>query len=133
MKNSKKTHPIILAIICGVISVLLDFVVIPLTCGGLPDIVFVILMFVLPIIAAVALYGIKAHLRHSAPYVLLGILVQYILLIIAANLISPLLGIDLGTSLGWFTYIGAAFPWPVLVGILQFIAVVIFRKIVKKK
>ena len=133
MKHNKKIHPIVLAMICGVVSALLDFVLVPLTCGGLPDIVFIILMILFPTAAALLLYCTKAHYSHSAGYVLFGVLVQYIFLILAARLISPLLGIDLDTSLGLFTYIGAAFPWPVLIGFIQFSAVIIFRKVKKTK
>ena len=133
MKFNKTAHPLILAVFCGIITVLLDFVLVPLTCGGMPDIVFIILMILLPTVASVLLYCTKAHRSHSAGYFLFGILVQYIFLILAARLISPLLGIDLDTSLGLFTYIGAAFPWPVLIGFIQFLSVVILRKVKKTK
>lgn len=109
---------LLISALCGVLSFFVDFVLIPQTVA-LPDIVWIILMFVLPILIAVCLLGRDREI-HPA-YIWVGLLVQYMLLCIFSKGISQNLGISLSAGLYGLSYVYEAAIWPLSVTIAQFL------------
>ena len=109
------------AALCGVLSVLIDFILIPQIFSlppmlGLPDPIWMSMMILLPVLIAIHMLGQKAHL--PAGYVWVGLPVQYVILIIFAEPISRI------GSWGDWTYIWNAIIWPLSVTAAQFVALI---------
>lgn len=118
------------AVLCGVLSVLIDFVLIPqvlhrlppfLRSLLLPDPIWMSLMILLPVIVAIYILEQKTHILPG--YVWIGLPVQYLILIVFAGPIrevSPF-GFD-----DW-TYIWEAMVWPLSVTAAQFVSLIALR------
>lgn len=116
------------AVLCGVLSLIADFILLPhmftlITVLGfpIPDPIWMPLMILIPVIIAIYILERKAHI--PAKYVWVGLPVQYLILIIFA---SPIYRISPLASDEW-TYIGAAIVWPFGIATAQFIALIALR------
>lgn len=120
------THPFMLSVICALVSFALDFIIIPELCSGWADFIWMTLMIVLPGLVAILLFRNR---NHGTPgYIFIGLPVQYVLLIVFAGPISSMWGASIEHTLGWFSYIGSVFPWPFVVTLVQYFAVLLIRK-----
>ena len=91
------------AALCGVLSVLIDFILIPQIFSlppmlGLPDPIWMSMMILLPVLIAIHMLGQKAHL--PAEYVWVGLPVQYVILIILRNQFPELEAGEIGHTYG---------------------------------
>ena len=100
-------------LVCGVLTLVIDFIAIPKLCVGVSDPVWIALMFLLPAILAAVL------LRGAPVWVFAGLLVQYPLLWLGADFFAGLLGQSLG-GLGGLAYAFQAVAWPLAVTLVQF-------------
>jgi len=124
-RANSKFRPVVL---CAALSVLIDFILIPQILPRLPrvlrfllltDPVWMSLMIVIPVL--VAFYMLEQKARIPAGYVWVGLLVQYLILIVFAEPISRI------GSWGDWTYIWDAFIWPLSVTVAQFISLIALR------
>lgn len=124
-ETAGKFSPIML---CGVLSVLIDFIVIPqmllrlprfLRFLLLPDPIWISLMILIPALVAIHILEQKAHI--PARYVWVGLPVQYLILIIFAEPISRI------GHWGDWSYIGDAIIWPLAVTAAQFVSLIALR------
>ncbi len=121
-----KLNKYVSALSCSLLTFCIDFLFIPLVMRGWPDFLWMAAMVLLPLGA-----GWSFYLRFSNPPAKLlfaGMILQYGLLIFAAVPISRLLGSSVKSPLGWLSYIGVAFPWPLLVTLAQFLMIFCIRK-----
>ena len=116
------------AVLCGVLSLLTDFILIPhvLTLMSVigcpvPDPIWIPMMILIPVILAIRILERKA--RIPARYVWVGLLVQYLILIVFAK---PMYKIIPLASDEW-TYIGTAMVWPFSVTAAQFVFLIALR------
>ena len=121
----RKFGPVML---CGTLSVLIDFLLIPnllprlpwlLRAILLPDPVWMSLMILIPVLIAIHMLEQKSHIPLR--YVWVGLPVQYLILIVFAE---PISGIG-----GWgsWTYIWDAMIWPLGVTGAQFVVLTALR------
>lgn len=115
-------------VFCGILSVLIDFILIPQILSRLPGFLRLILlpdpiwmsfMILIPVLAAIYMMEKKAHI--PAGYVWIGLPVQYLILIVFAEPISRIGG------WGDWTYIWDAIIWPLCITAAQFISLIAFR------
>ena len=116
------------AALCAMLSVLIDFILIPqillrlprfLRGILLPDPIWMSLMILIPVLVAIYMLEQKAHI--SAGYVWCGLPVQYLILVVFAQPISRI------GHWGDWSYIGDAIIWPLSVTAAQFIALIVLR------
>lgn len=116
------------AVLCGVLSVLIDFILIPqmllnlprfLRLLLLPDPIWMSLMILIPVLVAIHMLEKKAHV--PARYVWAGLPVQYLILIVFAEPISRI------GHWGDWTYIWDAMIWPLSVTAAQFVSLIVLR------
>lgn len=124
--KTRLLNPFILAVICSLISFAISFVLIPRICIGWIDFLWMVLMVVLPVIAAVVLFGMIDYGKPG--YIFVGLLIQYALLIAFAAPISDIWGSSIEHTLGWLSYIGSVFPWPFVITLIQYLTVVVVKK-----
>ena len=124
-ETAGKFSPIVL---CGVLSVLIDFILIPqillrlprfLRFLLLPDPIWMSLMILIPVLVAIYMLEQKAHI--PARYVWVGLPVQYLILIVFAEPISRI------GHWGDWSYIGDAIIWPLTVTAAQFVLLLALR------
>ena len=124
-ETAGKFRPIVL---CGVLSVLIDFILIPqillrlprfLRFLLLPDPIWMSLMILIPVLVAIYMLEQKAHI--PARYVWVGLPVQYLILIVFAEPISRI------GHWGDWSYIGDAIIWPLTVTAAQFVLLLALR------
>ena len=124
-ETAGKFRPIVL---CGVLSVLIDFILIPqillrlprfLRFLLLPDPIWMSLMILIPVLVAIYMLEQKAHI--PARYVWVGLPVQYLILIVFAEPISRI------GHWGDWSYIGDAIIWPLTVTAAQFVSLLALR------
>lgn len=114
------------AVLCGVLSVFVDFILIPQVCRpailgfSVPDPIWMSMMIFLPVLVAIHMLEKKAHI--PARYVWAGLPVQYLILIVFAKLISRI------GHWGDWTYIWDAMVWPLSVTAAQFVSLIVLRK-----
>ena len=118
-----------LAVLCGMISLGIVFVLLPHVFTlitrfvfPIPDLVWMSIMILTPVAIAIDMLGRKAHI--PAKYVWVGLPTQYLILIVFSSVmrkISPL------ASDSW-TYIWEAAVWPLSVTTAQFVSLVIWRR-----
>jgi len=118
------------ALLCGVVSLVLDFIVLPQAFTlstrlgfSVPDPLWISLMIVIPVIPA--LYLLERKNSVPPKYVWLGLPAQYLLLIVFAGPLSKSFSSD-----SW-TYLWDAAVWPLGVTAAQF-AVLTLRFRLKK-
>lgn len=116
------------AILCGILSLLTDFILLPhvftlITVLGfpIPDPIWISIMILVPIVIAIYLLEQKAHI--PARYVWVGLPVQYLILFVFAE---PMYKISPLGSDSW-TYIWEAFVWPLSATAAQFVSLIAFR------
>ena len=116
------------AALCAILSVLIDFILIPqillrlprfLRVIILPDPIWMSLMILFPVLVAIYMLEKKTHI--SAGYVWIGLPVQYLILIVFAQPISRI------GHWGDWSYIGDAIIWPLSVTVVQFITLIVLR------
>ena len=124
-ETAGKFRPIVL---CGVLSVLIDFILIPqillrlprfLRFLLLPDPIWMSLMILIPILVAIHMLEQKVHI--PVRYVWVGLPVQYLILIIFAQPISRI------GHWGDWSYIGDAIIWPLCVTAAQVVSLLALR------
>lgn len=120
------SHPLLISVICALITFALDFLLIPNICRGWIDFVWMGLMVVLPVVIAVLLFRTVDYRKSG--YVFVGLLIQYAVLITFAGPISKLWGSSIEHTLGWFSYIGSVFPWPFIITLIQYLVLLGFKK-----
>lgn len=91
------------------------------------DLIWMSLMVVLPAAIAVLLFRSIDYRKPGT--IFFGLLIQYALLIAFAGPISEIWGASIVHTLGWFSYIGAVFPWPLVITLIQYLVVAVIRKI----
>jgi len=103
--------------LCSVITFALVFYLVPvLLAGGTPDFIWMALDLILPAVAAALL------LKQVKPtWIFLNLPIHYGLLILLATPLSKIWGSPIALGLGWFSYIGATFFWPIILTIIQFV------------
>ena len=115
-------------VLCGVLSVLIDFILIPQVISILPrplrflllpDPVWMSLMILIPVLVGIYMLERKSHI--PARYVWVGLPVQYLILIIFAKPISRI------GRWGDWTYIWDAMIWPLSVTAAQFVSLIALR------
>ena len=115
-------------VFCGVLSVLIDFILIPQILSRLPgflrlillpDPIWISLMILIPVLVGMYMLERKTHI--PAGHVWIGLPVQYLILIVFAEPISRIGG------WGDWSYIGDAIIWPLCVTAVQFISLIAFR------
>lgn len=121
-----KVQKLISALTCAILTFSIDFFLIPRLMRGVPDILWMAAMLLLPLGAAWLFY--KKLSQPAAGLLFGGMGIQYLLLIGMAAPISQLFGNSIAHGLGWFSYIGAVFPWPLVVTLAQFLMIVFIRK-----
>lgn len=109
-----------------IFSFFTNFIAIPLVMTGSPDFLWMAAMLLLPAIIAWLFYEKIA--RPAPGWLLAGMAVEYVLLVVLAGPVSRLFGTSIEHSLGWFSYIGSAFPWPLVVTLVQFLLMLCIRK-----
>ena len=112
------------AVLCGVLSLFADFILIPTVFRippmlGLPDPIWMSLMFLIPAILALYLLEQKTHVPPG--YVWFGLPAQYLILIVFSQPISRIFGSD-----SW-TYLWDAAVWPLGVTAAQFAVLIALR------
>lgn len=122
----KKLSPFIVAVVCALISSVIDFIIIPKFCRGWIDILWMTLMLVLPVVIAVLLFRMIDYRKPGCIFI--GLLIQYAILIAFAGPISELWGSSIEHTLGWFSYIGSVFPWPFVITLTQYLVILGFKK-----
>ena len=122
----KHIKPIVIAIICGLLSFIIDTFLIPKS--GIPDLIWITACIVLPCVVAIILFEIK---NQIAPvYLFVGLIGQYIMLTVFADTVSKLWGIQIhGGGFGDLQYIYEAIIWPLGITLAQFISIICFRKL----
>lgn len=131
--NGKSIFPkLVIAAGCGVLSLLIDFLMIPTVCaGGVPDPIWMILMIVLPVVAVMLLLK---WIRGVFPaYIWVGLPVQYLLLGLFAGPISKIMGLPLHGPFGGLEYAFAVAVWPLAVTFVQFCMMLWMDRRKKKK
>ena len=122
----KNTNPFIIAVMCSLMSAVTDFIFIPNICRGWIDFVWMALMVILPVVIAVLLFRMINYRKPG--YIFIGLLIQYVVLIAFAGPVSKLWGSSIEHTLGWFSYIGSVFPWPLVITLIQYVVIVIIKK-----
>ena len=122
----KNTNLFIIAVMCSLISAVTDFLIIPNICRGWIDFVWMALMVILPVVIAVLLFRMIDYRKPG--YVFIFFLLHYALLIAFAGPISKLWGSSIEHTLGWFSYIGSVFPWPLVITLIQYVVIMIIKK-----
>lgn len=113
-----KTEAFLRAAGCSLISFALVFYVIPVFFAkGTEDVLWMSLMVVLPALVAVVMLE-----RVRPVWVFLGLPIHYALLFLLAPPLSRLWGSSIEHPLGWASYIGSTFVWPLVVTTVQFFA-----------
>ena len=130
MFEKLKQNGVIRAAECGVISFLCSFIIVPILFGGTPDVFWITALILLPSVLGIVLFW-KTK-RYLLAYVILSALIQYGLLIVLAGPVSGLWGMSITRTLGWLEYIGATFPWPVVIALIQWGVLMLVRKIKRK-
>lgn len=110
------------ALLCGALTLIIDFIAIPKLCVGVPDPIWIALMFLLPALLAAVL------LRGAPAWAFAGLLVQYPLLWLGADFFAGLLGQSL-SGLGGLAYIFQSVTWPLAVTLVQFALLLGLRKL----
>ena len=128
MKLNRTGSKLWSAVFCGGLSLIVDFVLLPhmftlITVLGwpIPDPIWGSVMILVPVIIAIHVLERNAHI--PARYVLVGLPVQYLILIVFAG---PMRRISPIASDSW-TYIWEAFIWPLSATIAQFISLIALR------
>ena len=111
------------AVSCSLISFALVFYLIPkFFAQGTADFLWMALMVVFPALLAVVM------LEQLRPlWLFLNLPVHYALLFLLAEPLSKIWGSPVNQGLGWFSYMGTTFVWPLVVTTVQF-AVLRMRK-----
>lgn len=122
MKNQK----FISVFTCCILTFSIDFFLIPQLMRGIPDFIWMAAMVILPAVIAWLFY--EKFSRPAPGWLFAGMAAEYGLLIAMAGPISRLFGSSIEHGLGWFSYIGSVFPWPLVVTLVQFLLIVYFRK-----
>ncbi len=119
----------VLAIFCGVLCFIIDFLIIP-KIYGVEDIIWGTLMVIVPVVPAVLLFEKlkQCHLRC----VFLSAFVQYVLLWVFVRPLSKYLGCSIEFALGDFEYIGMVFCWPIAGALAQLVVIALMRYLKKK-
>lgn len=121
---------LLLALSAGVLSFLITYLLVPgFLAMGVPDFLWIVLRIALPTAAGVLLFLPRRQCRSG--YILLGLLVQYTLLVLYAEPLSKFLGCSIHGGYfgsGWLEYFGSQFLWPLGVTALQYIVLRIVRK-----
>ncbi len=97
---------------------------------GVPDGIWGAFLILVPAILGVVLLW-KAE-RYVSLYVIFSALIQYALLIVFAGFVDGFWGTSIEWALGWFEYIGATFPWPAVIALIQWGVLTLVRKIKRK-
>ena len=121
-----KIQQFISAFTCCILTFSIDFLLIPRLMRGIPDILWMAAMVLLPLGAAWLFY--EKFSRPAPGLLFAGMGIQYLLLIVMAGPISQDFGSSIEHTLGWLEYIGAAFLWPLAVTLVQFLMIVLIRK-----
>ena len=102
---------------CSLISFALAFYIIPVYFArGTENVLWMSLMAVLPaLLAVVMLEGLRPL------WVFLNFPIHYGLLAALAAPLSRVWGVDLSGALGWPSYVGTVFTWPLVVTTVQFL------------
>lgn len=124
LSNNETVSKLWPTVLCGGLSVLVDFILIPQVFSfppmlGLPDPIWMSLMILIPVIIAIRMLEKKVHIPTG--YVWVGLPVQYLLLIVFAEPISRI------GSWGDWTYIWDAMIWPLSVTAAQFVSLLALR------
>ena len=122
----KNTNPFIIAVMCSLISAVTDFLIIPNICRGWIDFIWMALMVILPVAIAILLFRMIDYRKPGCVFI--GLLLHYALLIAFAGPISKLWGSSIEHTLGWFSYIGSVFPWPLVITLIQYVVIMIIKK-----
>lgn len=120
------SHPLSISVVCSLSSFVLSFIVIPNVFRGWMDLIWMTFMVVLPAAIAVLLFRMIDYRKPGT--IFFGLLIQYALLIAFAGPISEIWGASIAHTLGWFSYIGAVFPWPFVITLIQYLTVAAIRK-----
>ena len=123
---SKTYRNLIITIISALVTFVIDFLVIPKVMRGMPDFIWMSMMILIPVFLVVLVFFKDKEYKRWNLFA--GMAIQYILLIALANPISKLFGTSIEHTLGWFGYIGAAFPWPLVVTEIQFVVLKIIHR-----
>ena len=128
MKLNRTGNKVWPAVLCGVLSLVVDFILLPhvftlITVLGcpIPDPIWFSAMVLVPVV--IALYMLERNAHIQARYVWVGLPVQYMILIVFAG---PMRKISPVASDSW-TYIWEAFVWPLGATIAQFISLIALR------
>lgn len=110
--------------LCSLTTFALVFYLIPaLLARGIPDILWMTLEIILPaILAALMLKNVRPT------WIFLNLPIHYGLLILLAAPLSRFWGSPIDRSLGWFSYIGSTFFWPIVLTIVQFVVLWIRKR-----
>ena len=121
--KSKKVFSIL---VCTILTFFINFLVIPQTMAGMPDFLWMAAMLLLPAVIVWLFY--EKFARPAAGWLFAGMAAEYVLLVVLAEPVSRLFGSSIAHGLGWFSYIGSVFPWPLAVTLAQFLLIVCIRK-----
>lgn len=121
-----KAQKHISAFTCCILTFSINFFLIPRMMSGIPDVLWMTAMILLPLGAAWLFY--EKFSRPAPGLLFAGMGIQCLLLVVMAGPISLAFGASIEHTLGWFEYIGAAFPWPLVVTLAQFLLIVCIRK-----
>lgn len=114
--KSKKAESFLRAAGCGLISFALVFYLIPkFLSSGASDILWMALEVVLPALVAMMMLE-----RVHPVWVFISLPIHYGLLFLLATPLSEVWCTSLERPLGWSSYIGATFTWPLIVTVVQF-------------
>ena len=128
---SKASKNLIITVICALLTFVIDFFFVPKVMRGIPDFIWMGMMVLLPTLLAILLFVRDKEYKQWNLFV--GMVIQYVLLIAFASPISQTFGSSIEHALGWFGYIGAAFPWPLVVTIIQFVVLKIIHGVSNKE
>lgn len=128
MKLNRTGSKLWSAVFCGVLSLVVDFILLPhvftlLTALGcpIPDPIWISAMVLIPV--AIAIHILERNNHIPARYIWIGLPVQYLILIVFAE---PMRKISPIASDSW-TYIWEAFVWPFSAAIAQFVSLIGLR------
>lgn len=129
--DKKNLHPcvqIMFGIACGLISFAISYLFMKaFFTRPLEDYLVAVFKVMLPVITVILLTDTIG--RFHPLYILIGLLVQYAILIFCAGSVSKYLGYTTSGPFGGFDYIGSEFAWPLFVTFLQFIILYCVSKI----
>lgn len=120
------------AAVCGAATFAVVFFLVPAVASGVPDFLWMAANVIIACVSAVLIF--EKLIPASPIYIPASAVFQFILLLIFADPVSDLLGINLDSGFGGFEFfVGFALPWIIGTTAAQLITLLIFRKLCKGK